>query len=138
MPEVTCQQEIPASADKVWALLGDFNGLDTWLGVVTSSTMEGSGIGARRTLVLADGGEIVEKLEALDNAARSLSYSNVSGPLPVERYSSTMQVTPIDGERCKVEWGSTSTAAGVPEEQAEQILNDLYSGGLNDHRNYFG
>ena len=138
MAEVMCTEEVPVSVDAVWALLSDFNGLDKWLGAVTSSSMEGSGVGALRTLTLADGGTIVEKLESYDDAARSLSYSIVSGPLPVKDYRSTIQVTPIDGEHCQVEWGSTSTAVGVPEEQVEQILNGLYSGGLKDLRRYFG
>lgn len=138
MPEVTCNSEITASADTVWELLGDFNGLAQWMGAIATSTLEGSGLGALRTLTLADGGVIVEKLESHDDDARTFSYSIVSGPLPVADYLSSMTVTALDDGRCTVKWTGSCTAAGASDEEVEGILDGIYSGGLQDLCDYLG
>lgn len=79
-------------AEQVWDIVRDFNALDEFVETVASCTTEGSGVGAVRTLILQDGGKVQEKLESLDNEGRSLTYSIVRAPMPVQNYIGTMQV----------------------------------------------
>ena len=134
MPEVTCTTEIPASAYTVWSVVRNFNGLAHWMEAVVSCTSDGTGVGTNRTLTLADGGVIVEKLETCDETARSMSYSIVSGPLPVANYLATMTVTELADALCEVEWSGTCESAGASDEEVDGILNGIYSGGLEDLR----
>ena len=54
----------------------------------------GEGIGALRTLTLANGQQIIDRLEG--QSPMSYTYSIVSSPLPVASYAATIAVTPID------------------------------------------
>src|SRR5215472_9879858 len=82
--------DIPASPDQVWQLIGGFNSLPDWLPYILKSELHDSG--RLRRLADRTGGQIVERLEAFDNAARSYSYSIVQSPFPVTRYLATLQV----------------------------------------------
>src|SRR5450759_544153 len=70
-----------ASADAVWAKIGDFCGIGKWHPAIEKCAL--SADGKTRTLSLKGGGTIIEKLEKRDDAAHSYSYSIVEGPLPV-------------------------------------------------------
>ncbi len=100
-----------ASADAVWAKIGDFCGIGNWHPAIEKCAL--SADGKMRTLSLKGGGTIVEKLEKRDDAAHSYSYSIVESPLPVANYMSTISVAK-DGA------GSISPGAAnmTPREQA--------------------
>ena len=81
MPVVTTEQVFDLPADELWALIGDFGDTGKWSGRPPEGCVqEGEGIGALRTLTLADGRKIVDRLEA--QSANSYSYSIVTSPLP--------------------------------------------------------
>ena len=66
MPKVAMSVNLPASADKVWDLIGGFNALPDWHPAIEKSEIEGDGTGSVRTLHLVGGGTITERLERLD------------------------------------------------------------------------
>ncbi len=127
---VSMQTTLNASAEEVWKTVGDFNGLPRFVAAATKSRMEGEGVGALRTLTLPDGAEIVERQESRDDDAMTLSYSIVSGPLPVQNYRSTVKVTPLSPTRCEVSWSSTFEAAGASEEEARGAIEGIYAMGF--------
>ena len=101
---------IHASAEQVWALVGDYNNWQRWLPMVerTRDAGDGKSPGALRTLMLKDGGaQIVESLDSIDNAGMTLKYRirdvdiNV---FPVNTYSSTITVRPNGATDSTVEW----------------------------------
>ena len=103
MARVSMQTTIPASADEVWRTISDFNGLPKFVSAITNSSMEGSGVGAVRTLTLQDSdAPIVEKLESLDEQARTLSYSIIQSPLPLADYIATVEVRQLDEKQCEL------------------------------------
>ncbi len=67
---------IDASPEKVWAIVGDFAGLDKWLPPVAALKMEGE-----KTRILsigaADGPTITEELKSLDNEKMMMKYKIV-------------------------------------------------------------
>lgn len=99
---------INAPAAKVWAVVGDFNGLDKWVPPVEASTATAANtVGSERTLSITGGEKLVEVLEAIDPATMTLRY-RMHAPnlkvLPVNNYSSSIMVAPQGAGASKVTW----------------------------------
>lgn len=97
MSQVVLRATIGASADEVWATISDFNGAPNYLGGLATSTMEGEGVGAVRTVTTKDGTQVQERLERFDPATYLLSYTIIAGPLPMANYVATMQLQSASG-----------------------------------------
>ena len=138
MANVSMNATIPASAAEVWKIISDFNGLPKFVAAIVNSTMEGSGIGAVRTLTLGDGGQILEKLEGLDEQAQSLTYSIVNSPLPLENYLATVQVKDLGENQCEIVWSSTFDPKGAPEAEAKKVVEGVYSLGFDGLKKMYG
>jgi hypothetical protein len=139
MPKVTMSTRINASADQVWKVLRDFNGLPAYLAVVKSSTLQGSGVGALRTLILEGGGPpVVEKLDKFDDQAKTLSYSIVTSPLPVKDYYATVEVIDLGSGQCEVKCYSTFQPKDAPEAEAIKFVEGVYSGIFGGLKKLFG
>jgi mxaD protein len=83
----------PVSADSahIWDLLRAFDDV-SWIPAASSVRTEGRGPGMRR-FISGGAGEVVERLIALDDDARTLVYSiDENNPLPVHRYEATATV----------------------------------------------
>ena len=78
--------ELAAAPDEVWSLIGQFD-LD-WHPLVARVSLTGTGIGQLRTIETLDGKEIVERLEAIDNAKRFYRYTQHrrDSRLPLHRH----------------------------------------------------
>ena len=57
------------------------------------SRLTGTGIGQLRTIETLDGREIVERLEAIDNAKRFYRYTHIAG-IAASHYTGTLEVKP--------------------------------------------
>ena len=88
--ERTIDVDAPASA--TWDLLGDPTSVPRWYPKYETADV----VGGQRILRRADGGELVETLDARDDDARRLSYSVVSGA-PVSSYHATFEVQEREG-----------------------------------------
>lgn len=65
MPTVKAQQAFLLPVDELWEILGEFGDTGKWSGRPKDACeQEGEGIGSLRTLILADGRTIVDRLEA--------------------------------------------------------------------------
>jgi len=139
MSKVSMSTRIKASADQVWKLLRDFNGLPVFIAAIKKSSMEGSGIGAVRTLDFEGGGPpVVERLEKLDDKAKTLSYSIITSPLPVKDYYSTVEVTDAGPGECELKWYSTFEPKGAPEAEAVKVVGEVYAGAFEGLKKLFG
>ncbi len=139
MSKVSMSTRINASAEQVWKILTDFNGLPVFIAAIKKSTMEGSGIGALRTLTLEGGGPpIVEKLEKLDDQAKTLSYSIVTSPLPLKDYFATVEVIDRGSGQCEVKWYSTFQPKDAPEDEAIKTVEGVYSAAFEGLKKLFG
>ncbi|MFD4591823.1 SRPBCC family protein [Streptomyces rubiginosohelvolus] len=129
MVGTTASTELPVPADRVWQLIGGFDSLPDWLPYIpTSELSEG---GRVRTLVNEEGGVIVERLEAFDNAARSYSYSILRAPFPVTGYLSTITVREGSApDLARVEWSGTFTPDGIGDDEAAALFHGIYTDGL--------
>ena len=138
MASVSKMARINASADAVWEVVRDFGGVAKWIGPVTGCTMAGEGVGAVRTVTLEGGAEVQERLEALDDGARSLSYAIVSSPLPIENYLSTIQVSAASDDECEVAWSSTFDVAPADEAEMKTLVAGVYTAGFEGLKKLLG
>jgi len=98
MAEGKAEVSIDRTPDEVWALVGRFEGLDEWMPGIESCEMDGD---VRKLATM--GMEIHEQLKDRDEAARSISYSIVQSPLPLEHHLATITVVP-EGSGARLEW----------------------------------
>ena len=140
MSNVKVSESIAAPAERVWALLGDFGGVMKWGGsMLQSCTVEGSGVGAVRTIGLPGGASIQERLEAYDPAGRALTYAIIGkSPIPLRNYLSTCRVVATGPNQCRVDWEGRFEPDGVPEEQAQNLVRGIYTGAITEVRKLLG
>src|SRR5258706_13774998 len=97
---------ISATADKVWKLVRDFNGLPKWHPAIATSEIEG-GLPAdrvgcvRRFTRRSDGGLLREQLLSLADDTRALTYNILISPMPGANYmpGCSFPRTPTGGRR---------------------------------------
>ena len=135
MAKVSMSTPLNVTADQLWQLIGGFNALPDWHPAVEKSELAEEG--QVRTLHLAGGGTIVERLESADDNERVYSYSIESGPLPVAGYKATIRVRDQDG-KATVEWSSEFSPSGASEGDAVAAIQGIYQAGFDNLRKMFG
>ena len=138
MAKVAMSMNLGVPANQVWDMIGGFHSLQDWHPAVERSDIEGEGKGSMRTLHLVGGGQIVERLEQLDDEGKQYSYSIVSSPLPVANYQGTISLKEAEDGSCKVEWESEFQPSGAPENDAVQTIQGIYQAGFDNLRKMFG
>jgi carbon monoxide dehydrogenase subunit G len=133
MGEVKVTEQIDATAAAVWDVLRNFGGIKRYRPALESCELEGSGIGAVRTLVFPGGNVVKERLERHDDAARVFGYSILDGSGPMKDGQVTVEVR-AEGEACVVRWHALFVPDGVPEEKLTQMLDALYRDGIQGIR----
>ena len=137
MAKVNMTTQVYVSPDQLWELIGGFNALPNWHPAVEKSELDSEG--SVRTLSLAGGGQIVERLESRDHDERVYSYSIMNSPLPVANYTATIRVREDEGgKNSVVEWSSEFNPAGAPESDAIQAIQGVYEAGFANLRKMFG
>ncbi|MDP6981016.1 MAG: SRPBCC family protein [Myxococcota bacterium] len=138
MSEIAVHLDFESSADAVWKELADYGGIGAWAPGVVSCKLDGSGIGAVRSVEMPGGAVMEERLESFDDASRTLSYAIVGGPLPVNDYLATVKVSETDGG-CRVDWGASFVAPeGVPADGVAGGISGAYTGMLAALKKHLG
>jgi polyketide cyclase/dehydrase/lipid transport protein len=101
--EVGVDMAIPA--DEAWVLVGDPARIGEWFSPVVSCEMKGE---ERRT-TMGSGAVLVERIVDHDDAARSYSYTVVSGIPGLTSHRATVRVDEAPGG-CRVLWRQTATS----------------------------
>jgi Polyketide cyclase / dehydrase and lipid transport len=114
------------SPDALWKKVGNFCGIGDWHPAVEKCVLNADG--KERTLSLKGGGAIVERLESVDDANHTYTYTIRSGPLPVTNYSSTISVSP-DPKGSSIKWVGTYDAKGVSDADAKKVIDGIYEAG---------
>ena len=136
MAKVSMSTDLNVSADQVWKLIGGFNALPDWHPAVEKSELTQEG--QTRTLSIAGGGTIVEKLEKVDDGAHTYTYSITDSPLPVANYTATIKVSG-EGDNSTIEWSSDfDPAGGASAEDAMKAVQGIYQAGFDNLKKMFG
>jgi hypothetical protein len=109
MARVYVSSVIDAAADRVWAVVRDFNALPRWVPAVADSRIEqnmpADRVGCVRAFTLKDGGRLREQLLALSDYEYSVTYAILESPMGVTDYVATLRLFPVtDGGRTFAEW----------------------------------
>lgn len=133
---------IDAPVDRVWDLIRDFNGHESWHPIVRQSAIErgqsGDRIGCVRRFVLQDGSELRELLLAMSDLEMTFSYCLLDTPIPLLNYVAHVRLLPVtDGDRTFWHWQSRfDTPAGQQEALAEMVGHGVYEAGFSAVRQH--
>lgn len=101
-------RRITASADRVWRLIRQFDGLEKYLASVSSSKKTGTSPGDVRNTILQDGTQMIHRLEEMNDQKRLLRhrllYSNPA--LPHQNYQGRIHVQEQGPEACQLTFSS--------------------------------
>ena len=136
MLEIKLSVNLASSAEDVWSLVGNFNGLPDWHPWVRASVLEpaAGGVGRRVTIVggTVDHRELTERLLFYDSSLRKYAYTVIAGPAPYTDYVGRLRVVPNGPEGCVVEFhGRFRAAPGKRDAEASDRLRTFYEIGLN-------
>ena len=121
MTQALSKITIHALADAIWQVISDLRAACQYLPGVGNCTVEGAGVGALRTLTSADGSTVVERLEALDQAAHRLRYSLLTDT-PFRNCQTTMAVRELTPSQPELAWSVTFEANGLPASEAVELM----------------
>lgn len=149
MLTASLKAEYPVAPAVVWERIGEFASLADWHPMVTIATVEGSGVGAVRTVTWSNGATLVEKLTEIteidvvddENACAVRGEPGGRGvigtvivetSLSIVNYASQLRVEqgPDPGTSI-VTWSSTFEAEGIDDAEAVEMMTDYYKEGLS-------
>jgi|GEM_PF-429971 len=132
--QVSIKGTIQMSPAELWADISSFAGLEkVFPETFSSTTVEGEGVGAKRTLVLADGsGETVEELTKLDAENRILEYKIISSPIPITDYVATMEIAPNEEnpKSATLQWSSSYNVSKEAADAMRKQITGIYETGI--------
>ncbi|MDR7300472.1 SRPBCC family protein [Haloactinomyces albus] len=119
---------VAATAERVWQVVRDFNGLPGWHPAIASSVIEdnrpSAEVGCVRYLTMRDGGSVRERLTVLDDLDKSYTYEMLEGPFPVRGYLATVRVFAItETDQAFVEWYAHYDAEGADEPDLDKTFS---------------
>jgi hypothetical protein len=126
--------ELAATPHEVWSLIGQFGG--AWHPLTARVRLTGTGVGQLRTIQTLDGKEIVERLEAIDDAKRLLRYTSIAG-MGVSHYTGTLEVKP-KGSGSVVDWRAQFLATNATDRAMKVMVSTLFKTGLESLKPRFG
>ena len=127
--------DLEQSADLVWDVVGNFNGLPNWHPWVKRSELEAAPAGIGRRVII-DGGtagprELVERLVSFDVARREYAYTIIAGPAPFTDYVGRFRVVESGPGRCRLEFTAQfRAAAGKTDAEAAERIQTFYEAAL--------
>ena len=128
---------INAPASRIWDVVKDFDGLDTWHPVFSGADLKSGTlnvVGAVRTLTIQDGPSFDEELLEWDDMGRTFSYAIIDpAPLPVKAYRSTITVMQLEPGVSNVTWSSSfqnNSNGEMTDVQVIEFINGVYTAGL--------
>jgi Polyketide cyclase / dehydrase and lipid transport len=140
MPKVKVSRSLSSSPDEVWKTISQIDGIHRFHPGVDRSPLcdgsKGSGVGAERVCQLYDGGELHERVVAVDDG-KSLDVEVVGGTLPLESAVGRMELYPrADGGTDFTMTFDFRPAQGVPAAVLQTKLEEklkLLLAGLDEH-----
>jgi carbon monoxide dehydrogenase subunit G len=121
MAEARAEIELSSAPDAVWAVVGDFGGIGSWMPGIESCVVDGED----RILKLT-GMEVIERLESRDDESHTISYRIVGG-VPVVNHKATISVESAGGGS-RVTWDvdvEPDEMAGLMQTMYQQALGAL-------------
>lgn len=113
---VVASVNVSAEASKVWNVVGNFGGFDTFIPALDSIEVIGEGVGSVRHKKFKEGGlEVVEQLNSRDDNGFSMTWTTLYNNLGVGNLWASMTVAPTGENSSVATWTIIAEpAAGHP------------------------
>lgn len=131
---IQVERECNFPVGRLWAVISAFGCEPIWLPGCTSSSVEGFGVGAIRTMTISNKpySEAQERLEIVDPEQHLIRFEVVRDDLGDVRNWGIMFLTPVDEERTKLTWIAESTLADTKMvETLRAELDSMFNGGID-------
>lgn len=135
MEEVIVSKSINAPAQKAWAELSSFRGIENFSPIERSETV-GHGAGATRTCYMPDGAAIHEVLEKVEDSSMEFQYKITEGPFPISGYVSNVKVEKVGESTSKITWGCEFETEPATKQDMVNLFEGFYNtiiDSLEDH-----
>jgi hypothetical protein len=131
-PAITLSRsvDVPGSPAEVWAAIGGFCAIADWHPAIRACNEDNKTPTTRTLVTKADGAVFVELQTDRNDAAHRYTYTFVSSPVPVTRYSSTFQVVGKGAGVSTVIWSGAYVAEPGTALAAANALSGIYESGL--------
>ncbi|WP_316504644.1 SRPBCC family protein [Nitrosopumilus sp.] len=120
---------IDASPDKIWETLRSFAYVETYIPVMKSSTLEGSGVGATRYIKaeMNDGSkhEMTERIEFLDESQKTLKFKVIDTIPSFLNAIVTQKVTTLENNKTEF-YTCCELDSDMPEEEFKAICSETF------------
>ena len=104
---VKSEATVNNSASEIWKKIIKFGGTEKFVPeLIEKVIVDGQGVGAKRTIHLNGGGEILEELTFLDEGNMKMKYIILSTPMPLENYEAIHVLTHLSDSQCSVTFES--------------------------------
>ena len=90
--KTTVARKMTVPAAKAWDAIAKFGRLDVWFPTISTSVVEGSGVGAVRRMDSTRGGKIVDHIVDIQPEKMRLIYKRVESSFAVTSYRGTVEV----------------------------------------------
>jgi hypothetical protein len=128
----TITKKIEVPVDIAWAAIRQFGRLDVWFPSMAECQIEGDGVGAFRYLTLEGGlGEITDRLLAIDETSRRLTYERTKSPFPVTSYIGNVEVFGSFDSLSVIVWTIDFESAPDDSDVVASLLKDAIAAGLD-------
>jgi hypothetical protein len=131
LAQVHIVKTINASSDKTWRAISAIGGLDRWFAVIASCRVNGKGAGATRTMQLANGDEIIDVIEEINNRQRRLRYARTKHPFPVSMYRGEVAVRAAGDGKSEISWLVDIEVDKTARDAVTVFLREALSGGVD-------
>lgn len=126
MAEARAEIEIAKPVEAVWAVIGDFGAIASWMPGIETCVVDGDD-----RIITMMGLEITERLERRDEDSHELVYRIVGGA-PVEDHRAVISVAP-SGAGSSVTWDVVVT----PDEMGD-LMQGMYQQSLTALKDHLG
>ncbi len=127
MPEVKLSALLPATAEAVWAIIGEFAALDQWHPLVPNCRPGEDGVSR---VISLRGMDVVEVLLPEQSPPMGHTYTIRASPMPITDYLATLQVV-AEGDGARLSYHGRFTPVGVSTEQAAGMLRGFFDAGFS-------
>ena len=127
MAQVSTSKHYDLPGRRMWERMGDPSRISEWHPFLeTTEVIDG---GKRRINTRGDGGRVSETI--LEQAERHYTYRIDESPLPLGNLVGTISVRDEGEDACIVEWDATFDPAGIPENEAVELVSGFFQAGLD-------
>lgn len=129
---------IPVPADDLWRTVSRMDGMEDWYPdlIQSSNVPDPDAAQPRRECVMANGGELKERILVRDDATRTFVYAIDKHPMPARNVVGTIRIDDLGDGRSSVSWASDLVFDEANAGEMRAMVSGMYEKGLESLERY--